>query len=93
LIFSTTSLNWTCFGSKVTAAFSEAKLTAVSVTPSKRFKPRSIFAAQLAQVIPVIGRETFCSGMIFFILLATEQTFPVTFRGRWGFSVCFFRHC
>ena len=53
------------WGSKATAAFSLAKLTLTAATPSSFLTPRSMFAAQLAQVIPVIGNVSFDSFIVY----------------------------
>jgi hypothetical protein len=48
----------TDWGSKATEACSVAKLTLASLTPGSFLRPRVMFMAQLAQVMPVIGRMT-----------------------------------
>ena len=45
-------------GSYTTVARSAARLTLAEATPSSRFRPRSIRAAQAPQVMPSIGRST-----------------------------------
>src|SRR5512134_3472219 len=54
----TKSLTWTFSGSYVTVIFSVAKFTSAFTMPLSPVTPFSIFAAQDAQLIPVMGRLT-----------------------------------